>query len=652
MRAGSIEVFAVALLLAALATPAVLAGVPLEDFAADPEFTQPAISPNGRYVTNPVRRKGISYVRIVDVDAPEGTKAGMISANDDVDWVDWANDDRILVGLSKLYEYTDSHEMFSRSRVAAMNRDGSKFLVLFGNNRRFRGNQHLANVTHKLPDDYEHILMPASDPTGRHNLYRVNVYDGKVTMTELGTMSSVGWMTDLNGVARVRWDYRERGERMEMHLRIGDTANWQMVYQYGVRDLPEINVVGFGDDPRFAIVASRANSDRFALYEYDVPTRAIRRALFEHPHVDVGDPVGGPIYDPDTTRLVGVYFVEDVVLSHYFEPDLATLQTQAAAKLPGAATVRLRSWSKDRSRAIVYSEGLQDPGSYHMFDKTSGKLALIGRKYPNIPVTELGGMKAYSYAARDGKRIPAYLTVPPGQSGKMLATVVMPHGGPKVRDYIAFDKLAHMLANRGYLVFQPNFRGSGGYGRAFAEAGHRQWGRLMQDDISDGVKALVRDGLADPNRICIVGGSYGGYAALAGGAFTPELYKCVVSFAGVSDLPAFLEWRGDKYGEDSSVYAYWVKRLGDAKADAEQMKAVSPALHADKFTAPVLLIHGEADDNVPIDQSEEMEKALRRAGKSVQFVEIPHEGHQFSRPGSLLKLMTEIERFVGTNIGR
>jgi dipeptidyl aminopeptidase/acylaminoacyl peptidase len=228
----------------------------------------------------------------------------------------------------------------------------------------------------------------------------------------------------------------------------------------------------------------------------------------------------------------------------------------------------------------------------------------------------------------------------------------MPHGGPELRDYVDFDPWAQMLASRGFAVLQPNFRGSGGYGKSFTEAGHRQWGRLMQDDITDGVTALVKDGTADPNRVCIVGASYGGYAALAGGAFTPDLYKCVMSISGVSDVIKMIE--EDRYhaGSDSYIYDYWKKWVGDPRsADAEQMKAISPINHAAKFKAPVLLVHGDQDNNVRSSQSIAMQKALKKAGKQVELVLVP-EGHTFVSIASRKTLLTEMERFVTAHIGK
>jgi dipeptidyl aminopeptidase/acylaminoacyl peptidase len=357
------------------------------------------------------------------------------------------------------------------------------------------------------------------------------------------------------------------------------------------------------------------------------------------------------IYDPYTTGLVGTCYVDDVWFCRYFDPALQRIQQAFEDAVNEAGLVQLTSWSMDRKRFIVKASGPRNPGSYYLYDTAKGP-SLLGRAHPRMTPAELGEMLVIKYPARDGTKIPGYLTLPAGKGSKNLPMVVMPHGGPELRDYVTFDNWAQMFANRGYAVFQPNFRGSGGYGKRYLEAGYRQWGRLMQDDITDGVKALIKDGTADPNRICIVGASYGGYAALAGGAFTPELYKCVVSIAGVSDLVAMIE--NDRFeggGRDSFRFRYWKTWVGDPRTDAQEMKAFSPVSHAAKFTAPVLLIHGREDDNVVPTQSLAMEKALKKAGKPVEYILVDYQGHSFVGPARL-DLLKNMERFVATHIGK
>ncbi|HEY5346927.1 MAG TPA: alpha/beta fold hydrolase, partial [Rhizomicrobium sp.] len=250
---------------------------------------------------------------------------------------------------------------------------------------------------------------------------------------------------------------------------------------------------------------------------------------------------------------------------------------------------------------------------------------------------------------RDGLDIPAYLTLPPGKLAKDLPLVVMPHGGPDARDMLGFDWWVQFLVNRGYAVLQPEYRGSYGYGRKFTEAGFKQWGLKMQDDISDGVKKVIADGIADPKRVCIVGASYGGYAALAGGAFSPDLYACVVSFAGVSDLPHMLHTEHLYNGREAS--SFWSSRIGSTDENWDQLKTTSPALHADKFRAPVLLLHGEGDTTVHIDQSEIMNDALKKAGKQVTFIRLPGSDHYLSLADTRIRVLQETEKFLDKYIG-
>ena len=248
------------------------------------------------------------------------------------------------------------------------------------------------------------------------------------------------------------------------------------------------------------------------------------------------------------------------------------------------------------------------------------------------------------YPARDGTSIPAYLTLPPGGASKNLPVVVLPHGGPHWRDTASFDYIVQFLATRGYAVLQPQFRGSTGFGDAYVKAGYRQWGGLMQDDVTDGVRHLIADGTADPKRICIAGLSYGGYAALAGAAFTPDLYACAASIGGVSDLPTLLSEAKRPFGSDTDAVASDEERIG--KTYDPNVIAKSPARSAATVTAPVLLLHGVDDSVVPIAQSERMARALEKAGRPVKFVKLAGEDHWLSRGDTRLQVLKELDAFL------
>ena len=248
--------------------------------------------------------------------------------------------------------------------------------------------------------------------------------------------------------------------------------------------------------------------------------------------------------------------------------------------------------------------------------------------------------------SRDKYALTAYLTVPPGAEEKNLPLVVMPHGGPEARDEPGFYWLTQFLASRGYAVVQPQFRGSTGFGKAHADAGRHQWGLRMQDDITDGVRALVDKGIADPRRVCIVGWSYGGYAALAGATFTPGMYACAVSIAGVSDLPEMVAQESRIEDGESDSFAYWRDHIG--AANDPQVIAKSPARFAGAVRAPVLLIHGVDDTVVPISQSQHMARALRASPAPSELIELPGEDHWLmTSSASRIRTLTELERFLG-----
>jgi dipeptidyl aminopeptidase/acylaminoacyl peptidase len=640
---------------------AALAAVPVERFVDKAATGRPDISPNGRFLAVPKRQGNGMGVFVVDLEAPKGTPPVVIPAQDvDIEWVRWANDTRLLISFvvdvdmkTKIGSgrMSRKYDTASVRRIVSVDRDGRNIIGLMTPDRRFRANWDLSVIAHMLPDAEDEILMAANDPQSKYDLYRVNVKTGALQEVAAGERRTDSWLTDVNGVARVRWDYNWDDDAYEVYLRRGDSDAWDKVFEYGERETAVFRVVGFTDDPKVAIVASGEGGDKLALYEYDIVARKMGRMLFSHPSFDIGSPFGQMLYDPWTSRLLGFTYAEDLWRVHYFDGELTQIQASADDAFPDSAVVHMLSWSKDRRRVILYTEGPKDPGSYYLLDRAAKKSELLARRSPQLPASELGDIAIIKYAARDGVKISGYLTMPPGRGDKKLPMVVLPHGGPEVRDTVEYDMLAQSIANAGYLVFQPNFRGSGGYGRTFAEAGHRQWGRRMQDDITDGVKALIADGTADANRICIVGASYGGYAALAGGAFTPELYKCVVSIAGVSDLPEIV--RGEREnGRETSVFRYWVKRIGHPERDEAEMKAWSPAAHADKFAAPVLLIHGEWDATVPFDQSLIMERALNRAGKKVQLVRVRREGHVFDDPGTPLILVSEVRKFLMQHLGQ
>jgi dipeptidyl aminopeptidase/acylaminoacyl peptidase len=292
---------------------------------------------------------------------------------------------------------------------------------------------------------------------------------------------------------------------------------------------------------------------------------------------------------------------------------------------------------------MVFTTGGDDSGTYWIVDIKTGAADPIGYEYPTVRPEHVGPIRMIQWKAQDGTVIHGVLSLPPGRLAKNLPVVVLPHGGPEARDYPEFDWWAQAFASRGYAVLQPNFRGSSGYGVAFRDAGFGQWGRKMQTDISDGLADLARQGMIDPKRACIVGASYGGYAALAGVTVQHGLYRCAVAVAGVSDPADMIHYaREENGGDESSSTRYWKKFMGDWSALPE----ISPVRQAASADAPILLIHGKDDTVVPFAQSAAMQRALLAAHKPVDLVVLPGEDHWFSREATRTRMLTSSVAFV------
>ena len=322
----------------------------------------------------------------------------------------------------------------------------------------------------------------------------------------------------------------------------------------------------------------------------------------------------------------------------------AQMRYESVARAFPGRVLTVYSRSEDGTRVLAEVEDRSHPPIYYLVDFKTHGATIVGDAYPGLDNVTLGSVRTITYPARDGVAIPAYLTLPPGLAPKNLPMVVLPHGGPEARDTVGFDWLAQFLAMRGYAVLQPQFRGSTGFGDAFRRAGEGQWGGLMQNDVTDGVKAMVGQGIADPHHICIVGASYGGYAALAGAAFTPKLYACAVSINGVSDLPMMLGYEKGQFGSDSDSVAYWQQDIG-SQFDSKVANH-SPVNSAADVAAPVLLLHSTNDTVVPILQSQEMASALERSGKPVSVVELRGDDHWLSNAATRLEVLNDTERFL------
>jgi dipeptidyl aminopeptidase/acylaminoacyl peptidase len=625
-------------------------------FGSLPAIEDPSITPDGKFLATIQLFNGRPVARIISL-AAGGPPPKALPFNDGkIVGVQWANNDRLLITAEKV-EQLDSKHIFTWLRTASVDTAGGNGAVMFSDKTVVRdSNASASSVLDLSPEDKDHIYMEITDYCGAQQycraVYKVDVGNGHAERAMVGSAErvgagmsqTIGFVSDGHGNVVARIDATDKPKTQHLKVRQGNA--WKEILTFDAREGHALDVQGLSADGKsIVVILPDETTGTDALVAVDIASGA-KSTLYVDPKYDVS----GALHDHWTGRVIGVYLVEESPKFIYFDPEMKALQSGLQSAFPGQ-TVHAVAWDAARQKVIVAASSPRSPTAYYLLDRTSHSAMLIAQAYDKLQPTDLGEVKSYPYKASDGLDIAAFLTLPPGKQTKNLPTVILPHGGPMARDEIGFDWMAQFMANRGYAVLQPNFRGSTGYGKKFLEAGYGQWGSKMQDDVTDGVKKLIADGIADPKRICIVGWSYGGYAALAGATLTPDLYACAVGGAGVYDLRHFLGTRERDYGEDSWMIESWQHFIGDMFNDAKKLDAVSPTENADKIKAPVLLVHGTADTTVRMDQSELLQQAMKKAGKSAALVRIEGETHYLEAASSRIRFLTELEKFLKSNIG-
>jgi dienelactone hydrolase len=599
------------------------------------------ISPSGSYVAY-IRRDATSEAVIVlDMATNSGRAVARFTSTEGrIDWVEWKNDDRLILSATVYQSFGGGRGTgtnlrqesfdYTVTRVISIDRNGGSAVPMFEGQRRQLGygfgSTFLLDI---LPNEPGHVLLSAWEQTG-HGVWRADVATGRVERVYNGEFDTVGYATDGAGTPVIRIDAIGRSGYRILRRPPGQRS-WTAVFEARrtatATNSPDFQVIGPGPGSgQVYVIARPDNRDLTSLYLFNTVTGELGAPIQEGTQADVGD---APWIHPDTRELIAACEWAARLSCTARDPSMQRHLNAVNAYFDDAASVFLVDMSDDASRWLFLVDGPTHAGSYYLYDRDAARMVEVAALRPRADETALSPSEEVTYQARDGTQLWAYVTARPGVAGPR-PTVVMPHGGPESRDYYGYDPYAQFLASRGYVVVQPNFRGSIGFGRAFGDAGRGQWGRLMQDDVTDVVQHMIATGVADPQRICIVGSSYGGYAALAGVSLTPELYRCAISIAGVSDLPEALRTERSENGITSTSYYYWQRSIGSLRDDRDALIATSPARLADRITAPVLLLHGETDDNVFINQSEIMERAMRRAGKDVRFVRIPDSGHYWN----------------------
>ncbi|MDP3736623.1 MAG: prolyl oligopeptidase family serine peptidase [Hyphomonadaceae bacterium] len=637
---------------ATLALPA-WAKPPIEAFGETPDIRSMQLSPDGTKLSFLARRGDVEQVMIYDLatkkQEPIAT-VGEFKARG----VSFASDDYVILTASKttrsLEYFTDK---FEDSSSFAINIKTKKSVQLLTKTPLLWPLQTGLHDIAGYDPSGKHVFMGAFTTDGRlsgnppHDLLRVSLDTGVGVATggRSGSHYTRDWVINNKGVVIAREDWDEKTGEYEIHAYDGE----RMRTIYEIKDLDyTLGVAGVSKDDKSLIVTNRDGSEFYALFEMALADGKLSAPIMKRADADIE----GILMDRGRV-LAGVSYSGMFPSYDMVDPALDADIKGIQAKLPDSA-VAVDSWSRDWSRLLIHISGGGLSERYAIFDRKARTLDLIAETRPAIKPEHVGQLITIEYKASDGLKIPALITWPTGiaeADRKNLPLIVLPHGGPEAYDGVGFDWMAQYFANEGYAVLQPNFRGSGGFGESFAVAGHGQWGRKMQSDITDGVNALVKMGWTDRNRVCIVGGSYGGYAALAGGAMTPDLYKCVIAVAGVSDLPEMLVQSRRDRGPKSSSFRYWTKVIGDVDKDRPAIEAISPVNLAANFKAPVLLIHGTDDTVVLIKQSDRMEAALKKAGKDVTYLKLKGDDHNLSNSDNRRDALEAMGAFAAKHIG-
>ena len=463
------------------------------------------------------------------------------------------------------------------------------------------------------------------------NFFKVNVNTGDTDIVFHGTAETVQFVTDGRGHILGRID---QTSDLVDHFYIGPRE----VASYDVKDGDILSIWGVAPDGGSLAATTYGDNDTLGLYAYQFGAAKTGAPLFFDHNYDLA----GLTMDEWSGRVGGVSWIDDKTEYKYFDSAVEHVRERIARVLVGQS-VAVISHDKTDANYVIEAQGPKSPTTFYLFNAPTGQLSIVGSSYPSLTAADLGDVRPYTYKSTDGTDIHAYLTLPPGKTMKDLPTVIFPHGGPALRDKIGFDWWAQFMASRGYAVLQPNFRGSDGYGVKFRDLGDGQWNGKVLDDVSAGVRQLIRDGVANPKRICIVGASFGGYLALAGATFTPDLYACAVSYAGVSDLKRDLDRTAQYYGKRSQALSIWEKRMGASLFDNDKLAAQSPVAHADQVRAPVLLIHSSKDITVFPEQSDEEEAALKGAGKNSQLVVLEGDDHNLLQSATRIQMLKALE---------
>jgi dipeptidyl aminopeptidase/acylaminoacyl peptidase len=601
--------------------------VALEDFFKDPEKGQYRISPNGEmiiFMAPHMGRRNVFVQTLGDTVATPITHETERSVYNAF----WESDNRIV-----FVKDTGGDE---NTHILSVKPDGSdlKDHTPFEKVR--------ADVIDILEDRPDEMLIQHNKRNPQiFDVYLLNTATNEVKMVAENPGNITGWITDHDG--KIRAAVTADGVNASLLFRETENEKFKTVITTNFKETLAPYLFTF-DNKNLFCGSNLGGRDKVALVEFDPRTAKEVQVIYENPEVDID----GVDFSRKRKLLTVVNYQTDKPKMHFLDPETEKIYQKINSQLPNYYNQITRK-NTNEDKLLVYSNSDRYFGGYYYYDVTADKFQKLADFKPWLKEDNMAEMKPVTYQSRDGLTIQGYLTLPKGVAPKNLPVVINPHGGPWARDSWGFNPEIQFLANRGYAVLQMNFRGSTGYGRKFWEASFKQWGRTMQDDVTDGVKWLIKEGIADSTRVAIYGGSYGGYTTLAGITLTPELYSCAVDYVGVANMFTFM----------NTIPPYWepfrqmfYEMVGDPKKDSLMLAEVSPVFHADKIRCPLLVAQGANDPRVNKDESDQMVDALRKRGIEVEYIVKDNEGHGFYNPENQIEFYGAMEKFFEKNLRR
>ena len=612
-------------------TPGPAPEIPVADFFGLPEVSQLRFSPDGRYLAALQPWNKRMNLIVIDLQNLRKTQITSMQENDVAGFF-WANDSRIFFFMDK-----DGKEQVSLYAVDADGRNAEHLTSMRG----------LAPLGQIHGDAKRYVMQASESRATQPDVYYYTIKTGKFQLHARNPGGVDEWIIDRAGVARLGIDHEQGASTIYYRETAG--SEWEKLATFYDGE-PGWAPLAFDGDNRTLFVSSDLGRKTKAIYHYDTKTRQMGALV----HADDTYDVTGVIFNDALNRVIAVTYEADRPTTVWLDEGFAKLQRSLDATFPDTL-IGLGVASADNSKLLVRSYSDRHPGTYYLYNSKGGTLEKLADIKPALKPEQLAVMQPITYTARDGLMIHGYLTLPVGREPKNLPLVVHPHGGPYgPRDSWGYNPEVQFYANRGFAVLQMNFRGSGGFGDWFERTGYQKWGLQMQDDITDGVKWTIAQGIADPSRVVISGASYGGYAAMAGLVFTAELYCAGINYVGVTDLMMLVDNPG--LGTNDGRNGEWWRRtrIGDPFKDKERLKATSPINFADRVRVPLLMAYGENDPRVEIAHGSVLARRLKAAGRvegrDFWFFTEKYEGHGFRKEEKRIAFYQEIERFLLTNV--